>query len=295
MKTKITSLLLILGIGATVTLSSCSDSSANQATAEEKRMMDIVTDAGTDSIVSHLEHQLVHLQEENQRCKKDALKEFEAARLEEFAANAAFGLSKLNFSMLTSFATNDSDVVSGKGLIEAVDGAHNGMNQSPISTPRSSLGHLLPSLSDNGWLSQDGLLALKNDFRNPQRVNKFWDSNKNLVITVLRATGKLGVASAHANELLKYYEGRIDQGLAAKCKAYYAKHKDAKGFEFDSPEYTSLANIPEDAGEEAINYWFGPHHAALQNWLFVQRNRDAGGEALIKAHIRVLKDLANPV
>ncbi len=293
MKTTITSLLLILWISATTI--SCNDSQASLADAEENRMMDLVTDAQTDSIVSNLQHQLVHLQEENQRCKQDALKEFEAARLEEFAANAAFNLHKLSLGMLTSFATGDTNAVSAKGLIKMVDDVHNGMNQSPISTPRSSLGHLLPSLSDRGWLSQDGFLALKNDFRNPQRVNKFWDNNKSLVITVLRATGKLGVVSVHANELLKYYEGRIDQGLAAKCKAYYDKHKDGYGFKLDSPEYMNLAGIPENASsDEAANYEYGPHLAALQNWLFVQRNRDAGGEALIKAHIRVLKDLANP-
>ena len=294
MKTTITSILLILGISASVTLPSCGDSQANPAEAKQEQMMDLVTNAETDSLVSSLEQQIVHLQEENQRCKQDAVKELEANRLEELAANAALGLTKLSFGMLTSFATNDTNIVSGKGLIEMVDGMQDGKNQSPISTPQSSLGELLPSLSEQGWLSDHVFMALKKDSRNPQRVNKFWDTNKNLIIGTLRATGKLGIVSVHAEELLKYYEGRIDPDLAAKCKAYYDEHKDTEYFVFDSPEFASLANIAEDAEVPDWQYKFGPHHAALQNWLFVQRNRNAGGEALIKAHIRVLKDLANP-
>ncbi len=279
----ITLFALVILLGS---LTSCS-SSGNRRPASEDAMTTPPTIASDGAKVAELEAEIKKLTEELRTCPADALKraqkELLDAQLADKMARAETGLDKLNLEMFVSFVGQDSNLISPDGFMNIVNFADNGEFQSPISAPRGSIGTMFPAFGE--YIADEiNFISVRDDLRNPSRVNKFWDKNKSLVIFSLKVSGQLGKASTHAAELLRYYENRIDKDLAAACKAYYDKHKGTTEFQDASPEYKALERFSGNKGP-----------AKLQNWLFVQRNRDAGGDALIKAHIRVLRDLANPV
>lgn len=266
-------------------LTSCS-SSGNRRPASETTMSAPATNASDAAKLAALEAENKKLAEELHACPGNSLKQAQKllldAKLAEKLERAENGLDQLNLEMFASFAGHDSDLISPDGFMNVVNFAHNGEWESPISSPRTSIGTMFPGF---GMFAADeaNFMSVRDDLRNPARVNKFWDKNKTLVIFSLKVSGQLGIASTYATDILRYYENKIDKDLAKACKAYYDKHKNAGSFEDESPEYKALAAFGKGG------------HAKLQTWLFVQRNRDAGGDALIKAHIRVLRDLANPV
>lgn len=232
---------------------------------------------------------LSKLRDELTICRKEAVKlavqQIRTEEADRINASLKAGLNELDLSMLITFPdTGGWNMISPSGLKEAVEDMFSSHHyQSPISMPRLCIGTIVPSFVHGGYTAEEGyFLSLRRDVRNPKRIKAFWDKNKKVSLYTLRTLGQLGTVAAIANRLLPYYEGTVDPSIDKLCRAYYDKHKGSRYWASDSPEYRAINDAYRDEG-----------HAILQDWLFVQRMRDVGGDELIRTHTSILKELAN--
>lgn len=223
---------------------------------------------------ANLQRQLKSVEDKN--AKYEAAAKY-AARAK--AERERLGISKLCVGVIPAFSDYGASAISPEGVAKTIDQMKSWSYGSFVSGPRHYLTELIPSMSSDGYLNEEVFSSLRDGLRDPQILDMLW-SQKEVVLQVLDNSGRRQEVARLASKLLPYYEGKIDQTFNRLCKKYYDKHKDDWGFDYSSPEMKAVMAKYE--------------LAALQNWLFVQRNRDAGGELLIQTQRRILRDLASP-